>query len=333
MEATLNRALHEIPIRSTEAADDGIIKLVERGINAAIAQSEGIVHEMCAHIAGSMGKRIRPQLLLRCGAAFSPVNAGMVEAAVAAELIHMASLVHDDVIDRSGLRRGKSSVNKQWGNHAAVLCGDWLFAKAFGLLSEKGLTGCMRAMVEAIQSMCQGELQQAANRYNLGIGLDTYMDVISKKTAKLLECCCKAGALCGNASESGVQALGDFGLNIGIAFQIIDDILDFQGSSGKMGKPKGEDLRQGIVTLPIILLLKDNKYGGQARNLLSNGNFTAKSVSVINEMLYASNSIESSCRVAWSHIDKAQCCLEALPQSESRAFLYNLATSLRQREK
>lgn len=313
--------------------DHSLLELVERGINAAIGKGDGIVKEMCVHIANSGGKRIRPQLVLQSGAVFSLINAKMVDAAVAAELIHMASLVHDDVIDKSGLRRGKPSVNRQWGNHAAVLCGDWLFAQAFGLLSGRGLAGCMRVMVDAIQRMCQGELLQAAYQYNLNVDLDTYIAVISMKTAKLLESCCKAGALSGNAAIHGVRALGEFGLNIGIAFQIIDDILDFQGCSGKTGKPKDEDLRQGILTLPVILLLKDPKYGGQARKLLSCGDFSDESLAAINEMLYLSNSIEAARRIAWSYIDKAQHCLEILPQTESLKYLYNMAALLREREK
>jgi heptaprenyl diphosphate synthase len=163
--------------------------------------------------------------------------------------------------------------------------------------------------------------------------LDVYLEVISKKTASLLEACCKAGALSGNADASGVKALGEFGLNLGIAFQIVDDILDFQGSADKMGKPKGEDLSRGIITLPVILLLKDGKYGGPAKDLLSDGRFNAKSVAALHEMLFACDAAESSWQMAWSYIGKAQTCLEALPQSESRTYLHDLASALRQREK
>lgn len=333
MEATITNPIYQITSHVAKENEPTLIELVEKGINTSIGKSEGLVHEMCASIASSGGKRIRPQLVLQSGVAFSAANAKMVDAAVAAELIHMASLVHDDVIDQSGLRRGMPSVNRQWGNHAAVLCGDWLFAQAFALLSGKGLAGCMHVMVDAIQSMCQGELIQAANQYNLNVGFDTYIEAISMKTAKLLESCCKAGALSGNADASGVQALGEFGLNIGIAFQIIDDILDFQGCSAKTGKPKDEDLRQGIITLPIIVLLKDAKYGGQARELLSCGDFSDELLATINEMLYASDSIEVARQIASSYIDKAQRCLEALPKSESVTILHNMASLLRQREK
>jgi heptaprenyl diphosphate synthase len=309
-----------------------VMALAENGVQEAIADSEGVVREMCDHIAQSGGKRIRPQLVVYSGLTISRINNRMICAAVAAELIHMASLVHDDIIDVSDLRRGKPSVNKQWGNHAAVLCGDWLFAKAFGILSGKGLADSMVYMVDAIQSMCHGELIQASNKNYIDISLDAYYEQIVKKTAKLLECCCKSGAVAGCAKSPEIKALGEFGLNIGKAFQIIDDVLDFRGNTGKMGKPKGEDLRQGIITLPVILLMQDKEFGGQARELISMGNCRAKDVAAINSMLIASGAMEKAYGVADSFINLAQSHLVGLPDSKSKVYLNNLASSLRRRE-
>lgn len=313
--------------------DTNLITLVEKGINEALDDSRGAVRDMCAHIAGAGGKRIRPQLVLYSGLAFSKVTAKMVHAAVAAELIHMASLVHDDIIDISELRRGKPTINKLWGNHAAVLCGDWLFAQAFRILSGRGLSGIMGYMVDAIQCMCQGELLQAANNGNLNTSVDAYFEQITMKTAKLLECSCMAGAAAGRANKEEIKALGDFGLNIGMAFQIIDDILDIRGNSGLMGKPKGEDIRQGIITLPVILLLQDERYGCTARELISKARLDEENLTALRDLLAKCGSLDKAYAIGGSYIDKALGNLDGLPDSESKGFLHELATSLRQREK
>lgn len=331
METTTTIMERKIPSGAFIGADNGL-ELVEKGIRDAIAGSEGIVRDMCAHIAGSGGKRIRPQLVLHCGLAFSLVNKSMIQAAVAAELIHMASLVHDDIIDRSDLRRGSPSVNKLWGNHAAVLCGDWLFAKAFGILASIGVGPCMGYMVDAIQAMCHGEVLQAMNIGNVEIDANTYFSQISKKTAKLLEGCCKCGASTGGGNTAEIRALGGFGLNIGVSFQIIDDILDFRGNSGTMGKPKGEDLGRGVVTLPVIFLLQDGKYGPDARKLLAGGIGDGEFQTIL-QMLETSGAIEKAYLVAVAYIESAQACLDLLPDSQSKIILYEIASSLMKRDK
>lgn len=332
MELTTNEIAYDVLCCEEIKKQNNIFHLLDEKIQAAISDSDGVIQQMCAHIANSGGKRIRPQLVLSCGTILSnKLNDTVINAAVAAELIHMASLVHDDIIDRSPLRRNKPSVNKLWGNHAAVLCGDWLFAKAFGILSGRGMDASMAYMVEAIQAMCQGEIIQACNKNNIEVSLETYYMQITYKTAKFLECCCKAGAVTGKASYAGIKAAGEFGLNIGLAFQIIDDILDLSGTAKVMGKPKGEDLRQGIITLPVILLLQDGEAGGQAKELLAKGNCNAQGLAIINGLLSSSGALKEAYRIAWSFIDTAQRSLDEIPDSESKVFLHKLATNLRHR--
>jgi heptaprenyl diphosphate synthase len=317
--------------RREEAAD--AVVLAEAKIRASIEPSSGLIREMCLHIANSGGKRLRPQLVLHSGMAISRLNERMLSASAAAELIHMASLAHDDVIDGAALRRGRPSANRLWGNHAAVLCGDWLFAAAFSILGGRGLSRCMGWMVEAIREMCQGEILQAGNTGNLGMDEAAYLELIAKKTAKLTQACCMCGAAAGGAGEDGIAALGGYGLNIGLAFQIIDDVLDFRGKPGVMGKPAGEDLRRGIITLPVILLLGNKKYGGSAGELLLKGNCTAVDLKTMKGILAESGALDEAGRIAGSYIAKALECLGPLPESESKRYLLGLAEGLRGRKK
>ncbi|NJD02691.1 MAG: polyprenyl synthetase family protein [Ruminiclostridium sp.] len=308
------------------------IKAIESEINNALSDSEGTIREMCSHISGSGGKRIRPLLVLYCGLVFSKPSGSLEKAAVSAELIHMATLVHDDIIDDSEIRRSRPTLNEVWGNHSSVLCGDYLFAKAFGILSKNKLYKSLALMVEAIDSMCNGEIQQAQNRFNKSMNLEIYYEQITKKTAKFLECCCKSGASIGNADERQTAIIGKYGLNLGLAFQIIDDILDFRGDEDIMGKPKGEDLRQGIITLPLIILKNSDKYGPLANDIINKKILSEKDYAVLNDLLANTGSIEQSHNIALSHIDQALLCLKSLPDTPYREVLSNLAEALRFRQ-
>lgn len=308
------------------------IKEIEYELHNALSDSEGTIKEMCSHMAGSGGKRIRPLLVLYCGAAFSRPSGNLNNAAVAAELIHMATLAHDDIIDDSQMRRGKPTLNKVWGNHSGVLCGDYLFAKAFGILSENKLYKSLSLMIEAIDSMCNGEILQAGNKFNINMDLEIYYKQIIKKTAKFLECCCKSGASIAEANEPQTAAIGKYGLNLGLAFQIIDDILDYQGNEDIMGKPKGEDLRQGIITLPLILLLGSDKYGSMAKGIINKKIISGMDYAIISDLLVNTGFIEQSHKIALSHIDQALECLKAIPDTPYRDTLNNLAEALRFRQ-
>ncbi len=317
-------------LRKAEAFSE--INAIERELYNALSDSEGTIQEMCSHMAGSGGKRVRPLLVLYCGLVFSQASRKLEKAAVAAELIHMATLAHDDIIDNSEMRRGRPTLNKVWGNHSGVLCGDYLFAKAFGILSENKLYKSLALMIEAIDSMCNGEIQQAGNRFNINMELEIYYGQITKKTAKFLECCCKSGAAIADADDIQTAAVGKYGLNLGLAFQIIDDILDYRGNADLMGKPKGEDLCQGIITLPLLLLLKSEKHGAMVKDILSRRIFSEKEYGILNDLLANTGSIEQSHQIALAHIDQALSCLEVLPDTPYRDILSNLAETLRFRQ-
>lgn len=284
------------------------------------------------HPYGKGGKRIRPLLVLYSGLVFCGPTDELVNASIAAELIHMASLAHDDIIDNSNFRRNKPSVNHLWGNHYSVLCGDYLFARAFGILSGGRLIQSLDLMIEAIENMCQGEIIQAENKFRHDMDIDAYYRQITGKTAVFFQCCCKSGASIGCADPHYINALGEYGLNLGIAFQIIDDILDFRGSAKSMGKPIGEDLRQGVITLPVILLLNDSKYGSAVHDMIINHRITTGDIKTVNYLLEESGAIGEAFAVARSHIEKARESLRMLPQSDFTGLLDSLPDMLQPTE-
>lgn len=306
------------------------MEIVEVELYNALSDSKGSIREMCSHVLNAGGKRVRPMLVLYSGMAFSKPAIELVNAAVAAELIHMASLVHDDIIDDSALRRNKPSANKIWGKHFSVLCGDYLFAKAFGILSGNRLIRSMDFMVYAIQNMCHGEIQQAAGRFQ-EVSMEEYYERITQKTAIFLECCCKSGAAIAGANDLQVQLMGEYGLNLGLAFQIIDDIMDFCGDPAVMGKPKYEDLRQGNITMPAILLFKDDRYGEWIREIAGKKQWTRQILDEVAAVLETTGIIEKSFEAAAVHIDKAKHCLSLLPESANIEFLNNVADMLQAR--
>jgi geranylgeranyl pyrophosphate synthase len=205
------------------------------------------------------GKRLRP--LLVCLASGVPVNfsPALVRAACAVELIHAATLVHDDVLDASDLRRGRPTVYARGGRLAATATGDLLFSRAFWELAGGGEAEPVRILAEASRSLAAGELLQRSDAFNLQVPVDRYLERCRLKTAELFRAACQLGALAGGASREQVDALGRFGELIGLAFQLFDDVLDVTGPPERTGKPRGEDLLDGTVTLPLILALKRDR--------------------------------------------------------------------------
>lgn len=246
--------------------------IVEEKLRESFQRAGGTIKDSCLQLLSSGGKRLRPLLTLQSAQCFGTLNIATIDAAVAAELIHMASLIHDDVIDHSDLRRGVRTINSQQGNQVAVLAGDYVFAEAFRILASNHLLTCMSYLVEAIQAMCHGEVQQASEHYNLTIDPSQYFTRIAQKTGILLSSCCASGAASAGASQAEVECLGLYGMNLGYAYQIIDDILDFTGNPLTTGKPVAADLSNGNITLPVIYLLEKPLYGPWAAEILQKRN-------------------------------------------------------------
>lgn len=276
----------------------------------------------------SQGKRLRPLLVFSSCSLFRSPNKNTIKAAIASELIHMASLVHDDIIDKSSMRRGKPSVNSLYGNHAAVLLGDALFAEAFRILASLDLLSSMHHFVRAIQSMCSGEIQQGQSQYDTNRSVNAYFSHISQKTGALIEASCQSGVETAQANDFQVEHLREFGDYLGTAFQIADDILDFVGAEETLGKPVLNDLRQGNFTLPVLLLLNDPTYSNWLKNILNKKSWQPTSIYQIQQAIFQSGALTKSKAMAEFYIDKAKTILVTLPYSPARVFLSRLCDSI-----
>lgn len=304
---------------------------VEDQLQIVLSKADGLIQQTCVSLLQSGGKRIRPLLTLYSGMCFAPLNPLMIQAAVAAELIHMASLIHDDVIDESATRRGKPTINSLYGDHAAILTGDYLFAEAFNILSTHQLLDSMKYLVGAIQAMCDGEVNQAGEQFSISVDTKHYFSRIAKKTGILLAACCQSGAILAGAFPEELALMRDYGLNIGYAYQITDDILDISGDTESLGKPVGADLVNGNITLPILYLLDNPIYGNWLREIMKTRKISRQGVQSIKEALICSGCIEQAYATATQCICDAKASLDKIPRSPYRSTLVHLADSILQR--
>jgi heptaprenyl diphosphate synthase component 2 len=226
---------------------------VEAGLTSEIVADPPEVSRPMADLFDAGGKRIRPALVLLSAMCGHYDLDRLLWAAMAVELTHAATLVHDDVIDRSATRRGRPTVAASLGDEPAIVVGDYYFAKAYELAARTGLPKVVDILARAVMSICAGEVRQQSIRYRYSTDISEYMDRIEAKTATLLMACCEIGAELGGLDEAERAALSEYGRALGFAFQIADDVLDYTGIEGEMGKPIGHDIREGFATLPLLL--------------------------------------------------------------------------------
>ncbi|NLZ38233.1 MAG: polyprenyl synthetase family protein [Firmicutes bacterium] len=279
----------------------------------------------------SGGKRLRPALVLLCGSFKASSQQQLIDVATAVELIHTASLVHDDIIDRAAYRRGRPTISATKGNRQAVLYGDFLFARAFTLLTKHGLHEILRYMTQAISLMCEGEIGQANQLFNCQLQEKDYFAYIYKKTAYFLAACCRAGAEASGIPQAQKDALEAFGLYLGYAFQLSDDLLDFLGDSKVTGKPILQDLHEGYLTLPLIKLLKDPLYGLRTRHIIEERDFTDANIAFICSSLHKSGIIAEVKEKTRELIAQAKQNLEVVAPKPARTVLARLADYIVQR--
>lgn len=305
------------------------IILIERELERIISGSDGVLQEMCRYLFQAGGKRIRPLIVLYSGLIFAKLSPELVRAAAAVEMIHMASLVHDDIIDEADQRHSQPALHKIWGFKYALLCGDYLFTKAFEILAENcKMNSAVHFMAKAIQQMCRGELLQAGDRFDCGIDMERYYQRIIQKTALFLQYICQTGAIISGANPEQERLLGDYGLHLGIAFQIKDDIMDFCGDSTVMGKPKWEDLRQGNLTLPVILALNHPQCGEWLKEIIIKRDCSEPVLEKIENTLMETGSLNKAYHIAALHIQWGKDCLAGLPESPYVQFLDALANKV-----
>ncbi len=262
--------IHLDNIRAVIAPD---MAAVDDVIRTRLASEVVLINQISHYIIGSGGKRLRPVLALLAGGHFAAAPVKTRELAAVIEFIHTATLLHDDVVDESSLRRGRDTANAVFGNAASVLVGDFLYSRAFQMMVEVGSMRVMEVMAEATNIIAEGEVLQLLNIGDADTNEESYLRVVRYKTAKLFEAAMRVGAILGNASAADERAMAQYGMHLGTAFQIIDDVLDYSGESTETGKNVGDDLAEGKPTLPLIYALQ---HGSEAecatiRNAIENG--------------------------------------------------------------
>ncbi len=300
------------------------LAVLEKKLIEALTSSVPLFSEIGTHLVRSGGKRLRPALYLlaaKSGEGYDEDKAMPLAAAI--ELIHMASLVHDDVIDRAETRRGAATANAKWGNRIAVLTGDHMFAQAFALVSRRGYTEAIGERLAAlVQGLCAGEILQDSSLYTAEHDLEEYEQRIAMKTADFLAICCELGGMIGGASAEVCAGLKAYGKAVGMAFQITDDLLDVVGDEMRLGKPAGNDIRQGVATLPVIRALTSSPDRDELRAIVTNQAMTDGQLARAIEIVRASDGIETAQARADEYLAEARRVLPGAVAGEARkAFL------------
>jgi len=306
----------------------GDLAQVEQQIKSVTEVDVSGLAELLKHILLG-GKALRPALTL-LSARFYDYNLDLLlPMATSVELMHTSTLVHDDAIDNSAMRRGRPTVNSLWGEDRAVLLGDYLFAKAGEFAALTGNLRVIRLFAQTLQIISSGELRQTFDAFNLEQNRQQYFERISGKTASLFALSTQSGAILSQAPEESIQALKRYGTNLGIAFQVVDDLLDFIGTEGALGKPVGSDLSQGTLTLPAMLLLEQSPKDNPVRELFNSPDMpeAARQEKIKRAIdMVGSSSVEAECyKVASDFCDKARQELELLPDKPVRKALVEIA--------
>ena len=280
-----------------------------------------LISQMSQYIINSGGKRIRPLLLLLCARATNYKGDYHHSMAVVIELIHTATLLHDDVVDSSSIRRGHETANELWGNAPSVLVGDFLYSRAFEIMVEPNSMQIMKILSKATNQISEGEVLQLLSIKNANVSQTEYFEVIERKTACLFKAACQIAGILAESNKNVINGLGSFGIHLGNAFQIIDDTLDYESDTSVIGKEVGDDLSEGKVTLPMIYALENTK--GSEKATLSNAITNADSLNIDNiiNILLSVNAFEYSRKVAKNESTKALKFLEVIPNSEYRSAL------------
>ncbi|MCH9037218.1 MAG: polyprenyl synthetase family protein [Chloroflexi bacterium] len=305
---------------------------VREDIRSASAVDFPELSEILGHVLNSTGKGTRPAITI-LASKFHPHDEQLPKfMASAVELLHIATLVHDDTVDKAAIRRGKATVSSLWGENAAVLVGDYLFAKSATCVCSTENVRVIRIFSETIMHLASGELKERFSAYDWTADRDQYWDRIRQKTASLFTTSAETGAILSGASETIIDAFHTYGHSLGMAFQIVDDILDFQGTESEVGKPVGNDLAQGVLTLPAILLQERYPNDNPIKALFQNPSDEGALKRAV-EMIHNSSVIDDSYDVAQDFCSTARKALEGLPDNPYRRSLTELLSYILERKK
>lgn len=283
-----------------------------------------ILYAAAEHLFGAGGKRIRPAIVLLLARATTPTKDILPQhrrLAEITEMIHTASLVHDDVVDESEVRRGVPTVHSSFGNRIAVLAGDFLFAQSSWYLANLDNLRVVKLLSQVIMDLAEGEIQQGLNRFDPELSMSAYLEKSYYKTASLIANSAKSVGVLSDLPETQVESLYDYGRHLGLAFQIVDDILDFTGSTEVLGKPAGSDLKSGNLTAPVLYALEEKSY---LNHLIDREFAEVGDWEQALNLVHSSKGITRSRELAHHHADQATLCLQDLPPSEARQALLDL---------
>jgi heptaprenyl diphosphate synthase len=308
---------------------EGDLARVETQLQAEVTSDLAFMSAVARHLVDAGGKRIRPGFALAAAATGHaedrPVHQDVVMGAVSVELVHQGSLYHDDVMDEATTRRSVPSVNANWGNHRAILAGDFLLARASQIAAELG-TEVAALLAATIARLCEGQVQELEDEYNVARTVDDYIMSITGKTASLLGTACRVGAITGSLPRADVETLTEFGHSYGMAFQIVDDILDVTATDEQLGKPSGNDLMEGNYTLPVLLAIQ-TQAGAELRSLLGD-RIDGQAKQRARDLVASGPAVGEALDVARSWADKAAASLSSLDDNPAAAALRAAADHL-----
>ena len=302
------------------------MRAVDAVIRARLDSEVVLVRQVAEYIVGSGGKRLRPALVILSAGAFDYRGDQHHQLAAVVEFIHTATLLHDDVVDASELRRGQSTANALFGNAASVLVGDFVYSRAFQMMVEVASMPVMRVLADATNVIAEGEVLQLMNCHNADVDEDGYLQVIRYKTAKLFEAATRLGAIIGGATREQEEAMASYGMHLGTAFQLTDDVLDYSGDHATTGKNVGDDLAEGKTTLPLIYAIK---HGTPDDATLIRKAIREGGLAELKQVIAAigrSGALDYTRRQAEAEARTASAALDAMPDSKQRQYLLQLAS-------
>jgi len=312
-----------IPVIHDFVAAD--MRVVDAVIRSRLISDVTMVRQVAEYIVGSGGKRLRPTLVILAAGVFDYRGTHHHQLAAVVEFIHTATLLHDDVVDESNLRRGHATANALFGNAASVLVGDFVYSRAFQMMVDVNNMRVMQVLAEATNTIAEGEVLQLMNCHNPDINEHDYLQVIRYKTAKLFEAATRLGAILGGASREQEEAMATYGMHLGTAFQLIDDTLDYSGDLASTGKNVGDDLAEGKPTLPLIYAIN---HGGADEAALVRRAIREGGLDELRPVIAAiqhTGALDYTRRQAEAEADSARSALTALPNSKQRDCLLQLA--------
>ncbi|NLU09968.1 MAG: polyprenyl synthetase family protein [Tepidanaerobacter acetatoxydans] len=295
--------------------------ILEDDLIRAVSTKRKLIEEPLMNMISSGGKRLRPAMVL-AAARFGEYDFEKVRPlALSVELIHTAAIIHDDIVDDSPIRRGVLSIQSQLGKDVAVYAGDYIFCKVFEILVSSAYSNILEQVSKVMSQICEGELKQREDLFNTDLTLKDYLYRIQKKTAILFALSAQMGAAASKAPDKIIKALYNYGINIGMAFQIIDDLLDFTGDYKKLGKPTGSDIREGIITLPAIYALKHSDDKEYLRKIFKNKNTNEDEISIAVEIIKKSGGLKYAEYMAERYVQKAKRSIAILPDTPMKKLL------------